>query len=362
MKNELDEIIEKNERKDFKEYITLLVTQEQKFFLRNEILYHFRSYCDDKDKPQKFRDSSSMYGFLKKVQELFILEDRIIILHRYEIARYRYYFLRCDGDFMEEIDRRLFLDFKDRYVLAGKRNGTHLHVDFLPFYDYSPSIRDTRTIGNGIRFLNRYMCSSIFSRSEEWNAKLFNFIKLHRYNGRQLLVNGNLIKDFETFVSILDRTVKRLKDRSPETPFAAVETELQQSGIEVGWGNTVGRILETMQLLIDLLSEPTVSLMEQFISRVPMPLISKIAIISPHGWFGQTNVLGKPDTGGQVIYILDQVRALEKHLREEIRLTGLAVEPKIIVVTRLIPDAGDTTCGQHREKIFQNDVNTKFLT
>jgi sucrose synthase len=353
MKNELDEIIEKNERKDFKEYITLLITQDQKFFLRNEILYRFRTYCDENHKSQEFRDSSSMSGFLKKVQELFILEDRIIILHRYEIARYRYYFLRCDGDFMEEIDRRLFLDFKDRYVLAGKKNGTHLHIDFLPFYDYSPSIRDTRTIGNGIRFLNRYMCSSIFSRPDEWNAKLFNFIKLHKYNARQLLVNGNLLKDFETFVGVLDRTVKRFQDRSPETPFAAVETELQQSGIEVGWGDTIGRILETMQLLIDLLSEPTVSLMEQFISRVPMPLISKIAIISPHGWFGQTNVLGKPDTGGQVIYILDQVRALEKHLREEIRLTGLAVEPKIIVLTRLIPDAGDTTCGQHREKIFQ---------
>ena len=57
MKNVLDEIIEKNERKDFREYITLLVTQEQKFFLRNEILYHFRSYCDDKDKPQQFRDT-----------------------------------------------------------------------------------------------------------------------------------------------------------------------------------------------------------------------------------------------------------------------------------------------------------------
>ena len=91
---------------------------------------------------------------------------------------------------MEEIDRQLFLDFKDRYVLAGKRNGPHLHVDFLPFYDYSPSIRDTRTIGNDIRFLNRYMCSSIFSRPDEWNTKLFNFIKLHKYNGRQLLVNG----------------------------------------------------------------------------------------------------------------------------------------------------------------------------
>ena len=78
-----------------------------------------------------------------------------------------------------------------------------------------------------------------------------------------------------------------------------------------------------IQTLLDLINEPTDHLLEHFISRVPMPLISKIAIISPHGWFGQTNALGKPDTGGQVIYILDQVRALEKHLTKEIQLTGL---------------------------------------
>ncbi len=26
----------------------------------------------------------------------------------------------------------------------------------------------------------------------------------------------------------------------------------------------------------------------------------KVVILSPHGFFGQQNVLGKPDTGGQV--------------------------------------------------------------
>jgi hypothetical protein len=44
-------------------------------------------------------------------------------------------------------------------------------------------------------------------------------------------------------------------------------------------------------------------------------MIFSIAILSPHGWFGQANVLGRPDTGGQVVYILDQVRALEEEMR-----------------------------------------------
>jgi sucrose synthase len=144
-----------------------------------------------------------------------------------------------------------------------------------------------------------------------------------------------------------------LKSKNPDVPYNSVETRMKKEGFEVGWGNTVSRISETIQTLIDLISEPTDQLLEHFISRVPMPLISKIAIISPHGWFGQTNALGKPDTGGQVIYILDQVRALEKHLTEEIQLAGLDVIPKIVVLTRLIPEAEDTTCNQRKEEIFQ---------
>jgi sucrose synthase len=225
----------------------------------------------------------------------------------------------------------------------------------MPFYDFSPSVRNIRSVGKGIRFLNRYLSSNIFSRPDEWNAKLFEFIKLHQYNGRQLLVNDTLIKDLDAFYIKLEKLLEWLKKKKPETPFKSVEARMKKSGFEVGWGNTVGRIIETIKTLLGLINEPTDEMLERFISRVPMPLISKIAIISPHGWFGQTNALGKPDTGGQVIYILDQVRALERHLKTEIQLTGLDVDPKIIVLTRLIPEAEDTTCNQRMEKIFQSD-------
>ncbi len=32
----------------------------------------------------------------------------------------------------------------------------------------------------------------------------------------------------------------------------------------------------------------------------PLIFLSQVVILSPHGYFGQTNVLGMPDTGGQV--------------------------------------------------------------
>ena len=79
-----------------------------------------------------------------------------------------------------------------------------------------------------------------------------------------------------------------------------------------------------------------------------MPLISKVAIISPHGWFAQENVLGRPDTGGQVIYILDQVKALEKHLKKEAELSGLKVIPAIVVLTSVI-----TSYSIHYTKLYE---------
>ena len=70
--------------------------------------------------------------------------------------------------------------------------------------------------------------------------------------------------------------------------------------------------------------------MEKFFSRVPS--IFNIVVFSIHGYFGQEKVLGLPDTGGQVVYILDQVRALEEELLQRIKHQGLSVTPKILVV------------------------------
>jgi len=355
MKNLIPAIISKSNRKDFREFVYFISDQREKIFVRNNIVQLFREYCDLKKKTKRFRDSSSIFTFLKKVQELFVCEDHLFINRRYAMAKYRYYMLNLDGDQMEEIDLVTYLNSKDFFATDKKNGDHHLRLDFMPFYDFSPTIRDTRTIGNGIRYLNRFMSSNIFSRPKQWNNHLFEFIKLHKYNEQQLLVNGSIIKDFETFVKELGKIQRWLAKRNPEAAYRTVEAKLKKSGFEAGWGNTVKRIIETMQILLDLINEPRDVLLEEFISRVPMPLISKIAIISPHGWFGQTNVLGKPDTGGQVIYILDQVRALEKHLYQEIQLQGLDVEPKIIVVTRLIPEAEDTTCNKKREKIFHTD-------
>ena len=83
-------------------------------------------------------------------------------------------------------------------------------------------------------------------------------------------------------------------------------------------------------------------------------MVFKIVLVSIHGWFGQEGVLGRPDTGGQVVYILDQVKSLEKQLQEDTTLAGLDsinVKPKVVILSRLIPNSDGTLCNQRLEKV-----------
>eukprot|EP01018_Ginkgo_biloba_P036619 Gb_28190 [translate_table: standard] len=134
-----------------------------------------------------------------------------------------------------------------------------------------------------------------------------------------------------------------------DTPYAKLQHRLQEMGPEKGWGDQAERVLDMIHLLSEILQAPDPSALEKFLGGIPM--VFSAAILSPHGYFGQANVLGLPDTGEQVVYILDQVCALESEMILRVKQQGLDIIPQILVVTRLIPEAQGTTCNQQIEKI-----------
>jgi sucrose synthase len=75
----------------------------------------------------------------------------------------------------------------------------------------------------------------------------------------------------------------------------------KQWGFERGWGDTAGRVKDTMRTLSEVLQAPDPINMEKFFTRVPT--IFNVVIFSIHGYFGQADVLGLPDTGGQVTFL-----------------------------------------------------------
>ncbi|KDO87153.1 hypothetical protein CISIN_1g003492mg [Citrus sinensis] len=165
----------------------------------------------------------------------------------------------------------------------------------------------------------------------------------------QLLMLNDRIQSISRLQSSLSKAEDHLSKLPPDTPFSQFEYVLQGMGFEKGWGDTAEHVLEMMHLLLDILQAPDPSTLEKFLGRLPM--VFNVVILSPHGYFGQANVLGLPDTGGQVVYILDQVRALENEMLLRIKRQGLDISPKILIVTRLIPDAKGTTCNQRLERV-----------
>jgi sucrose synthase len=230
-----------------------------------------------------------------------------------------------------------------------------LEIDLSPFERGFPKLKDSRNIGRGVEFLNRHLSGRLFLDGGRGQTLLFDFLQVHQVRGHQLMLNGTL-QDIEELREALRNATTLLEGHTEEN--ADLTRELRRLGFEPGWGRTPDRITETMELLLDILEAPSPGNLEKFLAR--MPMIFSIAIVSPHGYFGQSNVLGKPDTGGQIVYILDQVRALEREMRESIHEQGLDIEPQIVVLSRLIPEADGTTCDQRIEPILGTE-NARIL-
>lgn len=72
----------------------------------------------------------------------------------------------------------------------------------------------------------------------------------------------------------------------------------EEWGLLKGWGDRADRVRETLHCLSEVLQAPDIVNIEKLFGRLPS--IFNVVIFSPHGYFGQADVLGLPDTGGQV--------------------------------------------------------------
>lgn len=336
--------------------------------LRNDILLAFHDFCAAQAEsqpesqaqsparspaatPAAAGDCASAWRFLRKVQEILLADDLLIIIYRHRRAKCRVFALSADSDDLLHLPITDFLKIKERLLRPElPLQQRTLDLNLAPFYDYGPGLKDPHTIGQGIKFLNRHMSGSLASHPEKWNRSLYEFLKLHQLHGMQLLLDGSLVRGPEELEEALSAAMDFLERCRYPDDLERIGQRLGKLGFLAGWGDSLPRILETLHMLQDILEQPDEANLEEFLSRIPM--VSKVVLLSPHGWFGQENVLGRPDTGGQVVYILDQARALEQFLAEDLKRAGLRIEPKIIIVTRLIPENEGTTSDQRLEQVY----------
>lgn len=348
-------VLDCDERNDLREFWTELRNGEQRYLLRNDIERAFQRYCKKHKKPAYFGHSSYLGKLIFYTQEIIIEDESVCIIVRPKIAYQEIYRIWEDLS-IDPIEIPDLLDLRDRFVGHYRpQEGDVLELDFAPFYDYSPTIRDPKNIGKGVEFLNRYLSSKLFQDPLQWQQALFQFLSLHSYHGLQLLINER-INNWQQLSDRVKQALEFVSHRPPEEPYSQFRFDLQAMGFEPGWGNTAARVRETLDILDGLIDSPDNAVLEAFLSRIPM--IFRIVLVSVHGWFGQEGVLGRPDTGGQVVYVLDQTRSIEKRLQEELKEAGLdtlGVHPKVIILTRLIPNADGTRCNERLEKVRGTD-------
>ncbi|HEY9633944.1 MAG TPA: sucrose synthase [Coleofasciculaceae cyanobacterium] len=355
MLNLIQDVLDSEERSDLRQFASQLRRAEPKYLLRNEILTAFSEYCTNHNKPGYFYKSSHLGQLVYYTQEIILEDETLYLIIRPKIASQEVYRVLEDLT-AESVTVQELLDLRDRIVNRYRpHEGDLLELDFQPFYDYSPTIRDPKNIGKGVSFLNRFLSSKLFQDPRQWLESLYTFLSVHQYQGTQLLINGR-IKSQQQLSDQVKRALLFVSDRPDQEPYEEFRYKLQEMGFEAGWGNTAYRVRESLEMLDELIDSPDHEVLEKFLSRIPM--IFRIVLVSIHGWFGQEGVLGRPDTGGQVVYVLDQARSLEKQLQEDIELAGLkglGVHPKVIILSRLIPNNDGTRCNERLEKVHGTD-------
>ncbi len=343
---EIKEYLQKNREICFT-LLRQLIGLGKPFLLRSEIWDELEKFCCDNTEINF--TNSPFCKVLRSAQESAIASPWVYLAVRPYIARWKYLRIHAESLQIETITPSQYFACKESLVDSRKSgNNLILEFDIGPFSREFPKLRESRSIGRGVEFLNRRLSSQLFQELGSGGQHILDFLTVHQYQGQQLMLNDR-IRSVSELRKYLRQADDYLETQAPEEGWSVVGHTLQSLGFEPGWGRSVTRMRDTLSLLIDILEAPDPGNLERFLSRIPM--IFSMAILSPHGYFAQDNVLGLPDTGGQVVYILDQVRALEKEMRKRLAEQGLDIDPQILVVTRLIPEAGNTTCDQRVESI-----------
>ncbi|GAB4290667.1 MAG: sucrose synthase [Thiohalomonadaceae bacterium] len=318
------------------------------FLLRSELRDEFESFCVTHGHSELAR--SELARLIAITQEAAIATPWLYLAVRTRIARWSYLRFHTETMQYENVSVAEFLAFKER-LRNGKRQGDDYvtELDFGPFNREFPKLQESRSIGRGVEFLNRRLSSQLFQELGKGDKKLLEFLSVHQYRGKQLMLNDR-IRDVSGLRTALHQADDFLATQDADAEWDKFGHTLQQLGFEPGWGRTAAQIRTSFDLLADILEAPAPEAIERFLGR--MPMIFSLAILSPHGYFGQANVLGLPDTGGQVVYILDQVRALEREMRRRSHEQGLDIQPQILIITRLIPEAGATSCNVPIEPVI----------
>ncbi|CAK7345904.1 unnamed protein product [Dovyalis caffra] len=308
------------------EVLSLLTRIESKgkvILQRSQIIAEFEALFDEVTGEELA--GGAFAEVIRATQEAIVLSPWIALAVRSQPGVWDYVRVNAHTLVVEELPVAEYLLFKEELVDGGCNGDFVFELDFEPFNASFPRPTLQKYIGNGMDFLNRQLSAKLFNDKESLQL-LFDFLEVHCHKEKNMMLNSR-IQNLDSLQHVLRKAAEYLSALNPETPYSQFEHKFQEI-------------------------EPCA--LETFLGRFPM--VFNVVIMSPHGYFAQDNVLGYPDTGGQVVYILDQVRALETEMLQRIKSKALISLPEFsLSITRLLPDAAGTTCGQRLERVYGSE-------
>ncbi|CAA0814534.1 Sucrose synthase 6 [Striga hermonthica] len=319
----------------------------------HDLMSEMEQVIDDKD--ERTRLLEGLLGYiLCTTQEAAIVPPHVAFAVRPSPGFWEYVKVGANDLSVEGLTPAEYLRYKEMTMDEKWANDENaLEIDFGAMDFSLPRLTLSSSIGNGVGYITKFLTSKINNNSHASTNSLIDYLLTLNHQGEKLMINEtlNTVPKLQSSLIVAEAALSILPK---DTPYQSFEMRFKEWGFEKGWGDNAERVRDTMHMLSEILQAPDPINIDSFFER--LPVIFNVVLFSVHGFFGQSNVLGLPDTGGQVVYVLDQVVAFEEELLQRIKGQGLNyVKPQILVVTRLIPDAKGTKCDVELEPV----MNTK---
>ncbi len=133
---------------------------EEPVLLRSQIQVVADAYCGDFDHdcPEEFRK------LVDVVQEALTTDTDLYLALRARVAHWQYVHIHVDSGQLREIKAQEYLSFKESLANGGHAEYEPLEIDLSPFERGFPKMKEMRSIGRGVEFLNRYLSGRLFDR------------------------------------------------------------------------------------------------------------------------------------------------------------------------------------------------------
>ncbi|KAG6590059.1 Sucrose synthase, partial [Cucurbita argyrosperma subsp. sororia] len=206
------------------------------------ILQHHQLIAEFETIPEENRKKLADGAFgevLRSTQESIVLPPWVALAVRPRPGVWEYIRVNVHALVVEQLQVAEYLHFKEELVDESLNGNFVLELDFEPFTASFPRPTLSKSIGNGVEFLNRHLSAKLFHGKESLQP-LLDFLRVHCHKGKTMMLNDR-IQTLNAFQHVLRKAEEYLVTLAPATPYSEFALKFQEIGLERGWGDTAER-------------------------------------------------------------------------------------------------------------------------